>query len=148
MTVNWWATLLVAALAAIAGVGYFFVANAPRGETQFAKGRLLYAERCAACHGVNLEGQPDWKKRKADGKLPAPPHDESGHTWHHSDKQLFTITKFGLKAIAPDYESDMPAFETVLTDDEITAILDYIKSMWPERPRRYQEAQSKADAAT
>ena len=84
-------------------------------------------------------------KRNASGKLPAPPHDETGHTWHHSDKQLFTITKFGLAAIAPGYESDMPAFEDVLSDDEIRTILDYIKSTWPERPQAYQTQRSRND---
>jgi mono/diheme cytochrome c family protein len=108
-------------------------------------GAELYVERCAACHGANLEGQPDWMVRKPDGKLPAPPHDASGHTWHHSDKQLLAIVGDGLGAIAPGYETDVPAFGDQLTDAEILAILDYIKSRWPERERAYQAARSAAD---
>ncbi|ODT14989.1 MAG: cytochrome C [Kaistia sp. SCN 65-12] len=107
-------------------------------------GRQLYTERCASCHGANLEGQPDWMKRKPDGKLPAPPHDATGHTWHHSDRQLFQIVKDGLAAIVPVYETDMPAFGGLMTDDEITAVLDYIKSTWPERQQAIQDARSKA----
>jgi mono/diheme cytochrome c family protein len=77
--------------------------------------------------------------------MPAPPHDASGHTWHHKDSDLFTITKRGVEAIVPGYESDMPPFEAVLTDEEIEAVLAYIKSTWPQREREYQEARSNPD---
>lgn len=106
-----------------------------------ALGRALYAEQCASCHGANLEGQPDWKSRLPSGRLPAPPHDASGHTWHHGDDALFRITKEGPDAvIGGDYESDMPAVENVLSDDEIRAVLEFIKSTWSDRERRYQAA--------
>lgn len=103
-------------------------------------GRTVYAEHCAACHGVELEGQPDWKRRLPSGRLPAPPHDASGHTWHHGDEELFVITRDGPAAVVgPDYESDMPAFGGVLTDAEIRAVIEYIKSTWPERERLHQQ---------
>lgn len=111
-------------------------------QQSHAPGRELYLANCASCHGASLEGQPQWMKRKPDGRLPAPPHDASGHTWHHSDEQLFKITKEGLSAIAPGYESDMPAFGGRLTDAEISEILEYIKSTWPERERAYQAKRS------
>jgi mono/diheme cytochrome c family protein len=100
-----------------------------------ALGARVYAQQCAACHGAKLEGQPDWRKRLANGRLPAPPHDESGHTWHHPDRLLFGITKNGLvPPYAPkDYESDMPAFGGKLSDEEIWAVLAYIKSHWISR---------------
>ena len=107
---------------------------------QIAQGRALYAVRCASCHGKNLEGQPNWQTPLPTGRMPAPPHDKSGHTWHHADRALAGVTKLGLKPFAGDnYESDMPAFGTILSDDEIEAILTYIKSTWPERERAYQE---------
>lgn len=133
--------LIAAGILSAAGFGFFVSARS--GEA--SEGRALYAANCASCHGVNLEGQADWMKRLPNGRLPAPPHDETGHTWHHSDKQLFTIVKLGLRAIAPGYESDMPAFDGVLTDEQITAVLGYIKSSWPERERTYQQARSSAD---
>lgn len=146
MSPRFWAALIAVEAATVAVVGYFlFVATADSQSPQRSAGRELYLANCAGCHGADLEGQPDWMKRNENGRLPAPPHDESGHTWHHSDKQLFTITKFGLQAIAPGYESDMPAFENVLSDDEIRSILSYIKSTWPERERNYQAERSRAD---
>ncbi len=96
-------------------------------------GSEVYVQHCAVCHGANLEGEPNWTKRKASGALPAPPHDPSGHTWHHSDEILFKLTKYGVKIFAgPNYITDMPAYETILTDEEILAVLAFIKSTWPE----------------
>jgi mono/diheme cytochrome c family protein len=113
-----------------------------------ALGERIYFEACAACHGANLEGQPNWQTRNAEGKLPAPPHDETGHTWHHPDAQLFAITKFGLAPIAgADYATDMPSYEGTLSDAEILAVLVYIKSRWPEEIRMHQariDAQARA----
>lgn len=104
-----------------------------------AQGRQIYVDQCAACHGANLAGQPDWRTPLASGRLPAPPHDESGHTWHHPDEVLFRIVKEGTAAVVGGgYESDMPGFADVLSDAEIRAVLDYIKSTWPERERSYQ----------
>ncbi|WP_368911948.1 cytochrome c [Taklimakanibacter deserti] len=109
-------------------------------EKGIALGRSLYSIHCARCHGRNLEGQPDWQTRLPSGRLPAPPHDASGHTWHHPDHVLVGITKNGLKPYAgEDYESDMPAFAKVVSDAEIAAIIAFIKSTWPEREREYQE---------
>ena len=109
------------------------------GPELIALGEAVYAENCASCHGSELEGQPDWKRRLDSGRMPAPPHDETGHTWHHSDGDLFRLTKKGVAAVVGGgYESDMPAFGGVLTDEEILAALAFIKSTWPERQRAYQ----------
>jgi mono/diheme cytochrome c family protein len=109
-------------------------------------GRHLYVEHCAVCHGENREGQPNWQERLPRGRMPAPPHDETGHTWHHSDDQLFRITREGVSAIVGgNYESDMPGFGNLLTDDEIRAVLDYIKSSWPVRERVYQAQTTERD---
>lgn len=96
-------------------------------------GQRVYASHCAACHGASLEGQPNWRERGPDGKLPAPPHDASGHTWHHPDELLFRITKHGVAKAAnlKDYVSAMPSYEHVLSDEEIVAALSWIKSQWP-----------------
>lgn len=110
----------------------------PVTSDEIALGQQLYAENCASCHGKNLEGQPDWKRRLPSGRMPAPPHDETGHTWHHSDQDLLEMTKQSVEALVPNYESDMPAFDEMLTDAEIRATLAFIKSTWPERQRETQ----------
>lgn len=111
----------------------------PENSAYVSLGKRIYRESCASCHGDNLEGQTaDWKTPGPDGKLPAPPHDQSGHTWHHPDQVLFDITKLGVARAAnlTNYESAMPAYEDVLTDKEIIAVLSFIKSTWPEELRQ------------
>ncbi len=124
----------------------------PRDDpARIAAGRALYDRHCASCHGANLEGEPHWREKKPTGRMPAPPHDASGHTWHHPDAVLVGITKHGLvpgKYAPPGYESDMPGFGGALADDEILAILAYIKSTWPDEIRRAQnEANERARRA-
>lgn len=110
-----------------------------------AMGKAVYAAQCSACHGDDLEGQPDWKVRDADGYLPAPPHDQTGHTWHHPTAQLFEITKYGTEAVVGGgYRSNMAGYDGILSDDEILAVLAYIKSTWP---RHIIEQHDEIDAA-
>lgn len=114
----------------------------PADKAQVAAGRQIYDRHCSACHGANLEGQANWRQRLPNGRLPAPPHDASGHTWHHTDALLFGIVKEGLvpgKYAPADYESDMPAFGAILTDDEIRAVLAFIKSTWPEEQAAFAQ---------
>ncbi len=108
-----------------------------------ARGRIVYQENCASCHGLRLEGQPNWRQMKPDGTLPAPPHDVTGHTWHHSDQILFRITKFGSASVAgPGFKSAMPVYEDVLDDGDVWAVLAYIKSHWPPDIQAAQSARS------
>jgi len=104
-----------------------------------ARGKVVYDEQCARCHGAKLEGQPDWRHRLSNGRMPAPPHDATGHTWHHPDKQLFDLTKLGPGALVPGYESDMPGFMDKLSDPDIWAVLSYIESTWPADVRARQQ---------
>ena len=134
------------AIAAVFAAAPAFADDTSLGKIQL--GQQLYAANCAACHGANLEGQPDWKHRLANGRMPAPPHDVTGHTWHHSDSDLFNLTKLGVAAVMGDgYQSDMPAFGEKLSDDDITEVLDYIKSTWPQRAQDSQAAITAADVA-
>ena len=116
----------------------------PDDPAQVALGRQVYAAHCAMCHGAKLEGEPNWAIRKPNGRLPAPPHDRSGHTWHHPDRDLITMTKKSLAGLEPGYQSDMPAFEGVLTDEQIVAVLAFIESNWPTEIRERQRALTRA----
>lgn len=115
-------------------------------------GEALYAEHCAVCHGAELEGQPDWRSSGPDGRLPAPPHDETGHTWHHPDSVLFDYTKLGGNAFMAqqgiEFDSGMPGFGDRLTDRQIRNVLGYIRSTWPQHVQDIQaERTLAADAA-
>jgi mono/diheme cytochrome c family protein len=109
----------------------------PDDAAVLAQGQRVYVAHCAACHGAQLEGQPNWRERGPDGRLPAPPHDASGHTWHHADEVLIRITREGVANVAQlkDYISAMPAYAGALSDDDIIAVLSWIKSRWPAEIR-------------
>jgi mono/diheme cytochrome c family protein len=115
----------------------------PNDPKLVVRGKVVYDEHCARCHGANLEGQPNWRHRLPNGRMPAPPHDATGHTWRHSDKQLFDMTKFSPGALVPGYQSDMPGFEDKLSDAEIWAVLSYIESRWPADIREKQQRRNR-----
>ena len=143
-------------LAAGAAIGAWWLtqtdASSDYGAPEFvdiSAGQTLYAESCAACHGASLEGQEDWQSPGPDGKLPAPPHDKQGHTWHHGDGLLFTYTKLGgqetMAQQGMEFESGMPGFGEQFTDAEIWNILGYIKSTWPDRVQEMQAGRSEGE---
>ncbi len=112
--------------------------------SDIATGQTLYAQQCASCHGANLQGQPDWKKPLANGKYPAPPHDNSGHTWHHNDTILTTIILNGGDGTGNMSHGDMPAFKDKLTETQVRQILSFFKSHWGQPQREYQWARTTA----
>ncbi len=142
-----------AVLAGTAVLAFTWGTSTPAGTVLYASdpdvvalGQTTYTDNCAACHGANLEGESNWRAPGSDGRLPAPPHDETGHTWHHDGDTLFRLTKYGTAALIgdPNYESNMPVYEGVLTDDEIIAVLSYIKSTWPQEIRdRHDEMENR-----
>ncbi|BBU59608.1 MULTISPECIES: c-type cytochrome [Rhodobacterales] len=133
----------------IIGAALVLAQTALADTPDIAEGEVLYAENCASCHGAELQGQPDWRAPGPDGRLPAPPHDETGHTWHHSDRVLFGYTKLGGKGFMAqqgmEFDSGMPGFDDRLSDQQIRNILAYIRSTWPDRTQQVQAERSKAD---
>ncbi len=100
-----------------------------------AEGEVLYQQYCAECHGVDLKGLPTWKEPLADGSLPPPPQDDTGHTWHHPDRQLIEIIQNGGNVA---FNSKMPAFGDKLTEGQIVSILEFFKSKWGVAAREFQ----------
>ena len=141
--------IIVPSIILILGMVFYFaeekVAEAaitlnPDNKETIVLGKSVYVQNCASCHGVKLEGQKDWMSRLPDGLMPAPPHDETGHTWHHSDKYLFMITKYCIEdIIGQNYPNNMPAYKDILSDKEIISVLSYIKSTWPNKVKRIHD---------
>ncbi|AZT82225.1 cytochrome c [Marinobacter sp. NP-4(2019)] len=133
------ALLVVPVLAGASG-GSAGANNAP---TDVAQGRQIYEQYCAACHGWQGEGAANWEKPDDKGEMPPPPHDETGHTWRHSDAMLFKMIAEGWRH--PFNKSDrltMPAFGESLTDQEIAAVIEYLKTLWTDEQREYQATES------
>jgi mono/diheme cytochrome c family protein len=97
-----------------------------------SKGAAEYSRFCGSCHGRNLQGQALWQLRDQYAGRRAPAQDGTGHSWQHSDENLFRMVKFGRFPDAPkNAASYMPAFADNLSDTEILAVLAFIKSSWP-----------------
>jgi mono/diheme cytochrome c family protein len=117
------------------------VEASPRSSAHFANaddpakvaaGKLIYAQWCSSCHGKRLQGQPLWQLQDQYVGRRAPAHDESGHTWEHSDEELYRITRYGRFATTPlSVHSYMPAFERILNDEQILDAMAFIKARWP-----------------
>ena len=94
------------------------------------EGQAVYSEYCARCHGADGEGQANWQQPNPDGTWLAPPHNDTGHTWHHPDAQLLMTINDG--------RNQMPAFRDTLTPAQQAAVLAYIKTFWSKDHRAVQ----------
>ncbi len=106
-------------------------ATAPHGLNAklIARGGEVYKANCAACHGANAEGAPNWHQKGADGKFPPPPPlDATGHGWHHPKRALVLTIKEGTLKLG----GNMPAWKDKLSDTDIEAVIAWFQSRWPE----------------
>ena len=149
------AVIIITLMAMTAGAAFWAGTTSTKMQTvsiekaDIVAGEQIYRDYCAACHGANLEGQENWRSSGADGKLPAPPHNEKGHTWHHSDQILIDYTTLGGTALMAqqgiEFASGMPGFGDELSDTQIHDVLAFIKSTWPERIQKIQAERTKAE---
>ncbi len=136
-----WGSGFMATLAAQNLAAQDMPVRAPTQQSHFAdaddaalvaRGRLVYARSCAACHGKRLQGQPLWQLRDEYWGRRAPAHDATGHTWGHSDSDLFQMVKYGrFPATDAQASSFMPSYADSLDDEQIVAVIAYIKARWP-----------------
>lgn len=127
------AIMLLGAAAVMAIASAPSYAIDPENPQTIALGKKVYDVQCASCHGANLEGEEGYGQESVDGLLKAPPHDETGHTWHHSNTYLIdSVRKGGARLQENVGTSTMPAYENILTPEEIGAVIAYIQSTWPE----------------
>jgi len=120
-------------------------AETPLSDTdQIKPGRGVYEQHCASCHGANAEGAPNWQERDAHGELPAPPHNAEGHTWRHSDTDLYEMVSKGWRD--PFNKSErltMPAFDAEISPEQIRAVIGYLKTLWTPEQRQFQLQESR-----
>ncbi|MHB8494740.1 MAG: c-type cytochrome [Casimicrobiaceae bacterium] len=138
------------ALVVIACLGAVAARNAMAAErpsppvsAQVEAGRAIYRHSCASCHGDRGQGARGWQKPDAQGELPAPPHDRTGHTWKHSDAMLYRLVQDGWRdPFNKTRRLTMPAFKGQLTRDETVAVIAYLKTLWTRRERAFQREES------
>jgi mono/diheme cytochrome c family protein len=105
-------------------------------EALVASGRDVYAAHCAECHGANLEGHPNWQTPLEDGSHHPLPLNNNAHAYQHSDTALLYTIKEGRNA---GKLSAMPAFGSQLSEDDIRAVVEFLKSNWGTNERIQQQ---------
>jgi mono/diheme cytochrome c family protein len=110
--------LLLALVVLLGGV----VRAQPRADAK--RGRELYLEKCALCHGSQGEGW-DWSKKVA--KPPVPVPDLAKVTPGRSEKFLFDVVKEGGEAVGQT--RFMPPFGFQLSDMEVWDLVAYMRAL-------------------
>ena len=95
---------------------------------QLLRGEQLFNQHCASCHGPGASGDPNWRQQGVDGRFPPPPLNGTAHAWHHPLAQLRHTIKNG----GPAGQSNMPAWKTILDDQQIDDIIAWFQSLWPD----------------
>lgn len=106
-----------------------------------AQGKKVFDANCAACHGSQGQGAPNWQKPGPDGKYPAPPLNGTGHAWHHPMAALQQTIRNGTQRIG----GSMPPWKDTLSEEEIQAVIYWFQSHWPdELYAAWQEADARS----
>ncbi len=131
------------ALAAVPALGYYAVTvvdDAPfldpmlveaypttfyRSPTGFTPGSImhgagLFAANCTVCHGVDGRGDGPLAKQLS----VKPANLVAEHVWGHADGELFWWLSHGIRG--PKGQPAMPAFASVLSEDDRWALIDYL----------------------
>ncbi len=116
----------------------------PLDPSHVRSGRVIYKQYCASCHGVRGEGAPNWQERDERGELPAPPQNSEGHTWRHSDAELYEMVSKGWRdPFNQTNRLTMPAFRDLLSPEQILAVNTYLKTLWTRQQRQFQSEENK-----
>jgi mono/diheme cytochrome c family protein len=145
-------TLLAAALITAGAALALYAANAagafdaiaamlPKvaAGTPVSRGEQIYSASCASCHGGPTGG--------AITDYP-PKHNANGHTWQHGDCELEAVIRTGTglrhqvetRPANPPAALAMPAWRERLTDQQISDVITYIKTLWTAGQRASQDA--------
>jgi len=117
---------LVVLVAAIAGIGIFtgglaWLLTDPKPPAGAGRGERLYYAYCITCHG--RDGRGSWRAALF---LLRPGNLASPRVAAESDRYLFDIIKHGG---APIGRPGMPSFGYHLSDDDITELVKYIRTL-------------------
>lgn len=100
---------------------WYFAEQAERGKT-------VFANNCAVCHGKNAEATPYWKTLDANGHYPPPPLNGSAHAWHHPLAILGRTIYHGGAPVG----GQMPAFKDVLSETDMIDAIAHFQSYWSD----------------
>jgi mono/diheme cytochrome c family protein len=118
---------LVVLAAAIAAVGIFtggvaWLLDTPKAPPGAPRGERLYYAFCASCHGTDGRGSwRAWLFLVRPGDLT-----DAARTRTVADQYVFDLIKHGG---APIGRPGMPAFGSMLSDEDIAALVAYVRTL-------------------
>ena len=89
------------------------------------RGAGLFQEHCAACHGPDAQGHPDWQDPNV---VSAPPLNGTGNEWKRAKRDFFFIIQNGATRGG---KSVMPGWKGRLSDAEIEDVITWFQALWP-----------------
>lgn len=95
---------------------------------QIERGHQLFRQNCAACHGANAQGAPNWSRPGPDDQYPPPPLNGTGHAWHHPKRALLSTIQNGTIRLG----GNMPAWKEKLSIQDSEDIIAWLQSLWPD----------------
>ncbi len=97
-------------------------------DDQVNQGQQLFKHKCAKCHGVNAEGEPDWRETDDKGEYPPPPLNGQAYARQHTLDQLRQQIQVGSNIV----DGEMPSFKNKLSATDIDAVIAFFQSKWTE----------------
>lgn len=94
---------------------------------RLARGRELYQQGCQSCHGADGRGNPLWESAVRPIEF-----SDCGTTSEATETWTTVVRKGGPSR---GLDPAMPAFEGAYTDDDIGAIVDFIRGFCPDHER-------------
>ena len=100
------------------------------------RGAVVYRDKCAQCHGGPGFAQSDYGQSMQ--PVPGPLMD-AGKRWQ--TRELYWITRHGIKM------SGMPAWEYHLSDNDLWAVVAFVKALPALTPKAYTELTATREVA-
>lgn len=121
--------ILLLVLAVVGAATALFLWNLPRPHGGAPQGRALYDAHCAVCHGPAGKGDGPGARVV---RQPMRDFSDPAAMRAVDDRFLFEITKKGSSQFGRS--NAMPAWSMKLSDEEIRAVVAYIRSLASRNP--------------
>ncbi len=111
----------------------------PFSAESIARGAAVFQQRCAECHGPGGQGHPDWRPKRDDKLVVAPPLNGSGPAARRKKAELKKIITEGVSLGGIPV---MPKWNGRLNESDIDDVITWFQALWPpEVYERWSKAQ-------